>query len=284
MWFTLATPRLELRLGLEELAKVRIHEEIMPELLDALVREIRSDGAMRHPVIVDASTLVVLDGMHRVAALRELGCTYLPVCLVDYRNPHIHVGSWYRSVKGEATAAELLEAMTSLGLETAPSSLEGALQALDERSASFALLTKESCHLLKGEGRSIGASYAWVKRAEDVLRAKGLRVGYEAERDARRMVDAGEAIAALATPRARKEEVIAAALKGEPFARKTTRHVVPARPMGVNIPLEWLLGGKPLREANELLVGRLSERRVKRLPRGSEFEGRRYEEELWVFE
>ncbi|MCS7131244.1 MAG: ParB N-terminal domain-containing protein, partial [Hadesarchaea archaeon] len=83
MWFTLATPRLELRLGLEELSKVKIHEEIIPELLDALVREIRAEGGMRHPVIVDASTLVVLDGMHRVAALDQLGCRYLPVCLVD---------------------------------------------------------------------------------------------------------------------------------------------------------------------------------------------------------
>ncbi len=284
MWFTLATPRLELKLGLEELAKVKIHEEIIPELLDALMREIRSDGEMRHPVIVDASTLVVLDGMHRVAALRELGCAYLPVCLVDYRNPHIHVGSWYRSVRGEADAAELLEAMTSLGLKAAPSSSEAALQALDERSASFALLTKEGCHLLKGEGRSIRESYAWVKRAEDVLRGKGLEVRYEAERDAKRMVDSGEAIAALATPKAKKEEVIAAALRGEPFAHKTTRHVVPARPMGVDVPLEWLLGGRPLREANELLLRRLSERRVRRLPKGSELEGRRYEEELWVFE
>jgi hypothetical protein len=284
LWLTLATPRLELKLGLEELAKVKIHEEIIPELLDALVREISSDGEMRHPVIVDASTLVVLDGMHRVAALRELGCSYLPVCLVDYRNPHVHVGSWYRSVRGEATPAELLEAMTSLGLEAISSSLEEALQALDERSASFALLTQEGCHLLKGEGQSIRASYAWIKRAEDVLRARGLEVDYEVERDARRMADSGEVIAALATPRARKEEVIAAGLRGEPFPHKTTRHVLPARPMRADVPLEWLLGGRPLREANELLVRRLSERRVRRLPGGSEFEGRRYEEELWVFE
>lgn len=284
MWFTLATPRLELRLGLEDLAKVKIHEEIIPELLEALVREIKAEGAMRHPVIVDASTLVVLDGMHRVAALRELGCAYLPVCLVDYRNPHIHVGSWYRSVRGEVTADQLLGAMTSLGLKAERSTLEEAFQALDERSASFAMLTKQDCHLLRGEGGSIRASYAWLKRAEDALRAKGLRVSYEVERDARQMVDSGEAIAALVTPRARKEEVIAAALRGEPFAHKTTRHVLPARPMGVDAPLEWLLGGKPLREANELLVRRLSERRVKRLPKGSEFEGRRYEEELWVFE
>ncbi|MDI6819774.1 MAG: ParB N-terminal domain-containing protein [Candidatus Hodarchaeaceae archaeon] len=284
MWFALATPKLELRLRLEELGEVKVHEEIIPELLGALVREVRSDGMARHPVIVDSNTLVVLDGMHRVAALEKLGCRYLPACLVDYRNPHIYVRCWYRTVRGKVTFPELFDAVKSLGLEVEQSSLEGALEALDGREATAAMLTGEGCHMLRGAGEGIRASYAWVGRIERALGEKGLKVGYEAERDARRMVSSGDAAAAIMTPRVRKEEVVEAALEGNPFAHKTTRHVVDARPMAVNVPLEWLTGDRRLEDVNGMLIEHLSGRGVRRLPRGEVFEGRRYEEELWVFE
>lgn len=284
MWFALAAPKLELRLRLEELGKVKVHEEIIPELLEALVREMRSDGMAKHPVVVDSNTLVVLDGMHRVAALEKLGCRYLPACLVDYRNPHIYVGCWYRSVHGDVANSELFDAVKSLGLEVESSSLEEALEALDGREATAAMLTGEGCHVLRGAGEGIRASYAWVGRIERALKERGLKVGYEAERDARRMVGSGEVAAAIMTPRVRKEEVVEAALGGNPFAHKTTRHVVAARPMAVNVPLEWLMGGRRLEDVNGMLIEHLSKRRVRRLPRGEVFEGRRYEEELWVFE
>lgn len=284
MWFTLATPKLELRLRLEELGKVKIHEEIIPGLLEALVREMKSDGTAKHPVIVDSSTLVVLDGMHRVAALEKLGCKYSPACLVDYRNPHIYVGCWYRTVRGEMTPSELFDAVKSLGLEVEQSSLEGALEALDGREATAAMLTGEGCHVLRGAGEGIRASYAWVGRIERTLEERGLKVGYETERDARRMVSSGDAAAALMTPRVSKEEVVEAALGGNPFAHKTTRHVVAARPMAVNVPLEWLMGDMRLEDVNGMLIEYLSGREVRRLPRGEVFEGRRYEEELWIFE
>ena len=116
MWFSLPTPELELRLRLEELSKVRIHEEIIPKLLEELSNAISSDGEAKHPVIVDSNTLVVLDGMHRVAAFEKLGCKYLPVCLVDYQSPGVKVGCWYRTVDGRTSMNELLDIIQTLGL------------------------------------------------------------------------------------------------------------------------------------------------------------------------
>ncbi len=284
MLFKLAAPGLELQLGLKDLSKVRIHEEIIPELLDELVDEIKSSGAVRDPAIIDSNTLVVLDGMHRVAALRKLGCRYLPVCLVDHRNPNVRVGCWYRTIRGEVGEPKLLDLfrLPGLGVESAPP--ETSSRALEERRASAALLTRDACYLLKGKSGEIRESYAWAKRIERTLREEGLRVDYENEVDAVQRARSGEVAAALMVPGVRKDEVIEAALSGNVFAHKTTRHVLSARPMHVDVPLGWLKGDRSLEALNRTLIEHLSKRGVKRLPKGTVFEGRKYEGELWIFE
>jgi len=284
LWFTLTTPGLELRIGLEEISKVRIHEEIIPELLEKLAGAIKSDGVAKHPIIVDSNTLVVLDGMHRVAALERLGCKYLPVCLVDYRSSRVKVGCWYRAVLGDISQDKLTAILRSLGLRLITKSRREAMSALDSREALAAILTGKTYHLVKDTGRDVGEIYTWIKRLEEALREEGMSVSYETEGDADEKVRSGLASAILMTPRVRKEEVIEAALSGRVLAHKTTRHIVAARPMGVDVSLEWLKGGRSLEEVNRMLVEHLSKRGVKRLPKGSLFEGRRYEEELWIFE
>jgi ParB-like chromosome segregation protein Spo0J len=70
--FVIKTPRLVLEISLVETSRLYIHEEIIPDILSKLVEKIKSDGVWTDPIIVDAKTMVVLDGMHRVAAAREL--------------------------------------------------------------------------------------------------------------------------------------------------------------------------------------------------------------------
>jgi hypothetical protein len=277
LWFSLPTPELELRLRLEELSKVRIHEEIIPELLEELSNAINSDGEVKHPVIVDSNTLVVLDGMHRVAALEKLGCKYLPVCLVDYQSPSVKVGCWYRTVDGRAGVDKLLDILQTLGLTPKESPLEHTMEKL-------AIQSKEKCYLVKGAGEGVRENSALVRRIDEALRKRGLKVDYETESDAVQKIQSGEITAVILTPKVTKEEVIEAARSGKVFPHKTTRHVVAARPMGINVPLKWLKGEKPLDEVNRMLIEHLSKRKVKRLPKGALFEGRRYEEELWIFE
>lgn len=70
------------------------HEEVDGTTLRALDAEIRRDGVLREPVIVDGRSLVILDGHHRVSVLRGLGCRLVPAYLVDYEDPEITVGAW----------------------------------------------------------------------------------------------------------------------------------------------------------------------------------------------
>lgn len=59
-----------------------------------LKQEILKDGELRYPIIADEKTHVILDGMHRWLALKNLGYTQIPVILVNaFHNPEVRVGT-----------------------------------------------------------------------------------------------------------------------------------------------------------------------------------------------
>ena len=271
------------QIKLVELGKLHIHEEIIPELLGSMVDEIKSSGMLRHPIIADVNNLVVLDGMHRVAALKKIKCRYVPACLVDYDSPNVKVGCWYRTVSGKASTNASLNLLRQLKIKLDKASIAEVKRALEDRKAVAAILSKKDCHTIFAKASGIREAYAWVGRIEKNFANSGLNVSYETERDAEENVESGEATAVLMTPRATKEEVLEAALSGKLFAHKTTRHTVPTRPMCVDVPLEWLKGDLPIKECNRMLVKQLKKRELQRLPPGSTFERRRYDEELLVF-
>jgi len=275
---------LTFQIKLVELGKLHIHEEIIPKLLGSMVDEIKSNGMLRHPIITDMNTLVVLDGMHRVAALKKIKCRYVPACLVDYDSPKVKVGCWYRTISRKASTNALLDLIRQLKIKLDKASTAEAKCALDDRKAVAAILSKKDCHTISAKASGIREAYAWVGRIEKTFANSGLNVSYETERDAEENVKSGQAIAAVMTPRATKSEVLEAALSEKVFAHKTTRHMVPMRPMGVNVPLKWLDGSESLDECNHMLVEHIKKRGLERLPSGSTFERRRYDEELLVFE
>jgi len=77
--------------GLKEL---KGHERIDPRYLEVLKNRIRSDGILKKPIAVDRKTKIILDGHHRLEALRELGYKKIPVKFVNYNSPKIIVLSW----------------------------------------------------------------------------------------------------------------------------------------------------------------------------------------------
>jgi hypothetical protein len=52
------------------------------------------DGILKRPIVVDRSTKIILDGHFRFNALKQLGCSKIPVFFVDYDSPHILVEGW----------------------------------------------------------------------------------------------------------------------------------------------------------------------------------------------
>jgi len=67
------------------------HERVNASRLRVVRNKLMSDGNMRRAVIVDRETRVILDGHHRVRALKELGIQRVPVYFVRYFASRVRV-------------------------------------------------------------------------------------------------------------------------------------------------------------------------------------------------
>ncbi len=70
---------------------LRSHEEINRDRLSILVEEIKQDGCIKKPVVVENKHFVILDGHHRTAVLKQLKAQRVPVFLVSYADKNIRV-------------------------------------------------------------------------------------------------------------------------------------------------------------------------------------------------
>ncbi|MGC9011763.1 ParB N-terminal domain-containing protein [Thermogladius sp.] len=272
-----------LKISVEDLDKLHIHEEIIPSILKWLVEKIRSDKVFKDPILVDEKTLVVLDGMHRVAAAKEIGFKYIPVCLVDYDNESIELHAWGRVFAG-GDWRQLVDAIKSAGFHVRElDSMEEGQRLLSERRAVGVLVTPADIYVIPSGENDIKKIYDRVKEVESAIESMGFKISYMTEKDSIDAVKSGKAAASLIPPVITKDEVRRVALRGEVFTHKATRHVIPARPMNINVPLEWLTGDLPKDEVNRRVRELLSGKRIRRLPPGTVLD-RRYEEELYVFE
>jgi len=99
---------IKIRICLADISSLKAHEHTDERRLKALRDEIWFDGIIKKPIVVDEKTNVIIDGHHRVEALRLIGCTKIPVCYVDYRCPHIGLEATSKDV--EITKERVLEA------------------------------------------------------------------------------------------------------------------------------------------------------------------------------
>jgi hypothetical protein len=86
--------KLELKTCVVDIKTLRPHEEVIAEKVNQVKRDILGRGYVKYPVLVDLKTFVILDGHHRVEALKQLGFDKAPVFFVDYSKSYIIVKSF----------------------------------------------------------------------------------------------------------------------------------------------------------------------------------------------
>ena len=265
----------KVKLKLERLSNLHLHEEIIPHSLDNLMKKVSREGFLRDPIIVDEKSLVVLDGMHRVEALKRLGCSLIAVCLVDYSDPRVQVFSWWRAVKGDRL--KLMKLVREMGFR------ELSLLGVDDCKNRFPLvILKEKVFALGSESQGFYEMFIEVKRFEELLKREGFKISYETESDAMSLLKFDVCSAIIGVPCIPKEKVVELALRGKVLPHKSTRHVIPFRPLSVNVPISLLMSDD-VAEANRKFIESLRGRKFKLLP-PQVYMGRRYEEHLYVFE
>ena len=272
--------RVDLRIRLSQSNLLHIHEETIPERVAELRESFVRDGIVRDPVVIDDRSHVVLDGMHRVVALREMGCLNVPVCAVDYSNPSIKVGVWYRTLPRRFPIDGYERALSVLGVKLERFSFN--INELLENAPLATVFSSGDCFkLISGEMET----YDVLRKAEQCLSQFSSIIHFETERDALNKLVNKQADVVVTLPRIDKTAVRNAGLTGRLLPHKVTRHIIPARPLGVNTQLGTLMNASiSLKDANHQFVQSLRGRKVARRPRGSIIQDRRYEEETFVFE
>ncbi|MCE4610709.1 MAG: ParB N-terminal domain-containing protein [Desulfurococcales archaeon] len=77
------------------LDNLKPHEMVIEERVKMLQESLVREGVQIRPILVDYKTMVILDGHHRVEALRRLGARKVAAVLVDYDSDEcIKVGTW----------------------------------------------------------------------------------------------------------------------------------------------------------------------------------------------
>ncbi|MEM0340127.1 MAG: ParB N-terminal domain-containing protein [Acidilobaceae archaeon] len=143
------------RVVLVPIELLRPHEETEREKVLELVSLLKSSGEIRSTVLVDVKTLIVLDGHHRVEALRLLGCSLVPALLVDYDSDCVKISSWREGVavtKNDVRRAGLegclMPPKTSKhSLCFQPPSLSVSLETLKDPKRSYEVLLDLGSHL-----------------------------------------------------------------------------------------------------------------------------------------
>jgi L-serine kinase (ADP) len=275
--YSIAGGKIPILITLKKTSDLKPHEETVAEDLKKLVDALRENPVLRHPIIADRTTGIVLDGTHRLAAIKQLRCNFIPSALVEYGDPQITIERWFRQFSGSNVR-----------------SLENDLRRLNPKEVSH-----DECE----EGLSKRRWYATVENPTSSLafpvhspdpydmvrdshgiemaaRKQGVRVAYQDNKD----LEAGDAESlVMSTIKVEKKEVVETVRKGKLFPPKSTRHLVPSRPLGGGVPIDWLQGSD-FSEAQSRYREYVQSRKVKRLPEGSRIGSRRYLEEVFLFE
>jgi len=277
--------KISLEIAVVDIGKIRLHEETVPNLVERLADEMRRDGVLKNPIIVDKKSLVVLDGMHRVAAAKKIGCRRMPVCLVDYDDRSITVGAWYRTVKNAKSTKQLIPLLNKMKLKFEERESAPMENVFEKDFIAALLIDRKRMLLIHGVEAEVRKSYEIIAAIESEAERSGFQIDYETESDAKNKLEKGEVDVVIATPPVRKEDILRAGVSLNPFPHKATRHRIPSRPLDINIPLTILTNrDTTLEQANNVVLQFLSSRKLSRMPAGSLIENRRYEEEVFLFE
>jgi len=287
--FTIQSESLRLDLEILPVASVFAHERLLASIADRLTLEFRSTVFLENPVIVDQNS-IVLDGNHRVHVFRKLQFKYIAVCRIDYMREEARLRYWFRLL-ANVKSMDLLKRISE--------EFRGRFEYVRGKAALERIMAENftCCGVQHGEvfgvlvfDREVAddavSAYDLLEKLQNRLVDEGIGVEYIPCQYAHK----GEFCQCLTdeqvilwTPQITKEMVVEAAKQERLFAPKTTRHLISARPVHINIPTSWLREEAPLEVINQRFMEHLRAKEIRRLGLGQVINGRYYEEEIFVF-
>lgn len=222
----LGSEALELEITVCRVDELLPHEEVIPKHLKGLLDGFARSEFQRNPVIVDAQSNLILDGTHRWAAMKELGFAWIVACKVDYMSPLVGLDTWARVY--DRSSAEVEKVLRGFGAELVD------LEAV--KGSDLIVIHAGRAHAVPHQG--LKDAFEKLRRLEwELAKLTELHPTYIPRSSWHLHVH--KPLLVL-PPEPAKEDVLRVACEGCLLPPKSTRHIIPARPMGVNVPLKLL--------------------------------------------
>jgi L-serine kinase (ADP) len=276
--FEIKNSKIPILLALKRIEELKPHEETVATDLRGIVNTLQRDPILRHPVVADAATGAVLDGNHRLAALSELGCYTIPTALIDYQNPMVKVDRWFRVITGE-NLHDFVKRIKDNRAHLVTSFSE-ADRYLLSRSSYGSLCNKMEWFTFPTTEPDAVEAFQKSNRIEEIARNNHLKIAYTDSND---LTGLPKRSFLMSTICVEKSEVVESCMNHRLFPPKSTRHLIPSRPLGLSVPVEWLKNTN-YAEAESAFVRHIRSKHVKRLPERSKVGSRRYLEEVFLFD
>ena len=287
--YTIQSQSLRMELEILPVASLFAHERLLASIADRLTLEFRSTPYLENPVIVDQNQ-IVLDGNHRVQVFKRLQFKHIAVCRIDYMHKEARLRYWFRLL-AHVKSIDLLKRVSEefRGRFVYVRDKAALEKIMEENFACCGVQHRGVFGVLVFDQEAVGdavRAYDLIESLQSRLVEEGVTVEYipcqyAHEGEFCECLTEKEVI--LWTPHITKEMVVEAARQERLFAPKTTRHLIPARPLQINVPTAWLREEVSLEVVNRRFMEHLRAKELRRLAPGQVIGGRYYEEELFVF-
>lgn len=224
-------------LTLVEIGRLIPHEEVMPELVGAIYRQMKADGFLAWPVVADLASGLILDGTHRYVAVRQLWRGQrVPVQGVHIFDRGIKLFTWCR-VFAPIFPQQFDKIRQNAGLRKV------SLSSPPGKREAVILFAGESYVFSSGE--SLQEQFLLLGKWEEEIKAQGsCQESFVTLEEARALAGQAGTLAML-PPHVTKEELVSLAGKAT-LPAKSTRFVFPFRLLGPRIPIKMLVeAGRP---------------------------------------
>ena len=287
--FCIETGSLKLELEVVRVDSLFQHEEILPHVANKLILEFRNWVNLQNPIIVDED-YIILDGNHRAFAFKKLKFKYISVCKVDYFNEATQLRYWFRLLRRVESFESLKQIINDMnGSFREVRDKEALRKALENNNLSCGIQQGNLYASVSFNEKIVNdavSAYDVLEKIQGKLLQNGLKIEYipcQSVHESKFCNELKNGEVIIWTPQITKEMVVNAVKKGKKFAPKTTRHLIPARPLTVNVPIHWFKEDISLEEINKRFSEFLERKNLRRFGPGQVVDGRYYEEELFVF-
>jgi len=236
------TRSLELKLEVVPVESLLQHEATLPHIVDKLVLEFTNLAKLQNPIIIDENN-ILLDGNHRAFVFKKLHFKYISVCKINYFNKNVKLRYWYRllkNIKNVDLLKKIIEDMN--GSVTQVTDKKALTKVLENNSLNCGIQQGDyyaSISFNKDIVNDAVSAYDFLEEIQNKLIKEGIKLKYIPDQyvHERKFYDElKDDKVVIWTPQITKEMVVDAVKKGKIFAPRATRHLIPSRPINVNVP------------------------------------------------